>query len=165
VDRGVLTVVIATLLALTAHFLYWRRGIDFLLLGRLRDWPIFKSFREAPPARYLQLAAIRVPFDFFFILNFWLAMRAFGIDVPFLKNLAYVPVITLLGILPITVAGLGTVQAATVYLFAAYASQAKLLAFSLAFTVVLLGTRALLGVPVFRKVSGEMLTRRGDSAQ
>jgi uncharacterized membrane protein YbhN (UPF0104 family) len=165
VDRGVLTVVIATLLALTAHFLYWRRGIDFLLLERFRDWPIFKSFREAPTARYLRLAAIRAPFDFFFILNYWLALRAFDIDVPFVKSLAYVPVITLVGILPITVAGLGTVQAATVYLFAAYAPQAKILAFSLAFTVVLMGVRALIGVPVFRKVSGEMLTRAGESAQ
>jgi len=42
-------------------------------------------------------------------------LRAFGIEVPFLKVLAYVPVIAFIGIVPVTVAGLGTVQAATVF--------------------------------------------------
>jgi len=54
------------------------------------------------------------------------------------------------------VSGLGTVQAATVFLFSAHASEARILAFSLAFTVALNGVRALLGLPVFRRVSDEV---------
>lgn len=160
IDRGVAVLVAGAGVALAGHFLYWRGGIDFLVLGRLRGWPIFRSFRLAPFGRYLALAALRVPFDLLFILNFWLALRAFGIDVPFLKTLAFVPVILFIAVLPITVSGLGTVQAATVYLFAPYAPEAKILTFSLAFTVALSGVRALLGVPVFRRVSEEVLAAK-----
>ena len=164
-DRVVAILVAAAIVVLAGHFLYWRGGFNFLVLGRLRAWPIFLSFRLAPFGRYLWLAALRVPFDLLFILNFWLALRAFGIDVPVLKALAYVPVILFISVLPITVSGLGTVQAATIYLFSVYAPEAKLLAFSLVFTVALTGVRALLGLPVFKKVSEEILTRTGESAQ
>ena len=157
-DRGVALIVAFAGAALAGHFLYWRGGVDFIVLGRLRGWPIFRSFRLATFARYLRLAALRVPFDLFFILNFWLALRAFGIEVPFLKALAYVPLILFIAVVPVTVSGLGTVQAATVFLFSAYASDAKILAFSLAFTVVLSGVRAALGVPVFRRVSDEIFS-------
>jgi len=102
-------------MALAGHLLYWRLGFDLLVLGKLPTWGIFKSFHAAEVTHYLKLAAIRVPFDLLFVLNNWLALRAFGIEVPFLKVLAYVPVIAFIGIVPVTVAGLGTVQAATVF--------------------------------------------------
>jgi uncharacterized membrane protein YbhN (UPF0104 family) len=160
-DRVVAVLVGSALLALSGHFLYWRGGFDFLVLGRLRQWPIFRSFRLASFGRYLALAALRLPFDLLFILNFWLALRAFGINAPFLKTLAFVPVILFIAAIPITVSGLGTVQYATVLLFSAYASKADILGFSLAFTVVVSGVRALLGLPVFRRVSDEVFEGAG----
>jgi uncharacterized membrane protein YbhN (UPF0104 family) len=146
-----------TALLVAGHLLYWRGGFDFLLLGAFRGWPLFKSFREARAVHYLKLAAIRAPFDLLFILNHWLALRAFGIEVPFLIVLAYVPILTFIGIVPITVAGLGTVQAATVFLFRDYAPEASLLAFSLLLTLVGNGVRAVLGLFAFRRVSEEIV--------
>ena len=161
VDRGVALLVGVAGAALAGHFLYWQGGVDFVVLGRVRGWPIFRSFRLATVERYLRLALLRFPFDLFFILNFWLALRAFGIDVPFLKTLAFVPLILFIAVVPVTVSGLGTVQAATVYLFSSYAPEAKILAFSLVFTVALNGVRAALGVPVFRRVSDEIFSGSG----
>ena len=155
---GIIVGVAATLLA--GHFLYWRGGVNFFFLKVFRGWPIFKSFREAGAGRYLALAALRAPFDLFIILNFWLALRAFGIDVPFLLVLAYVPVILFIGILPVTVAGLGTVQAATLFLFQDFAPEPTLFAFSILLTVVMTAVRAALGVPVFRNVSEEVMKGR-----
>lgn len=159
-SSGVGAIVLVAVGAFSGHLLYWRKGIDFLVLGRLRRWPIFKSFREANLGHYLQLAAVRIPFILLFVLNHWLGLLAFGVDVPFLTVLAYVPILSFIGTIPITVAGLGTVQAATVFLFAPWAPEATLLAFSLAMTVLLTAARALLGVPVFRRVSNELIASR-----
>lgn len=143
---------------LAGHFLYWRGGFNFFILGGLRRWPIFKSFRLAKAGHYLRLAAIRLPFDLIFILNFWLALRAFDVKIPFLLALAYVPIILFVGVIPVTVAGLGTVQAVTLYLLRDYAPEATLLAFSLMMTVALTAVRVLLALPVFRGVSEELLS-------
>ncbi|OFV89220.1 MAG: hypothetical protein A3J75_07735 [Acidobacteria bacterium RBG_16_68_9] len=160
---GVVTIVGVTAVLFVGNLLYWRAGFDFLILGRLRHWPIFKSFRAASFAHYLRLAAIRVPFDLLFIANHWAGLRAFGIDVPAIKILAYVPVISFIGVVPITVSGLGTVQAAVVFLFSPYGTEARLLAFSLVLTLALSGVRALLGVPVFRRVSEDIFRGRRDT--
>ncbi|MDP3938059.1 MAG: lysylphosphatidylglycerol synthase domain-containing protein [Deltaproteobacteria bacterium] len=155
VNRAVGGVVGAAVVVFAGHFIYWRAGFDFLFLGRLRRWPIFKSFSMAGAGHYLKLAAIRLPFDLLFILNFWIALIAFDVKAPLGVTLAYVPIILFVSVVPITVAGLGTVQAVTLYLFRDYGSEATLLAFSLMLTVALSAVRALLGLPVFRKVSVE----------
>jgi hypothetical protein len=159
---GVLTAVGIAALAFTGNLLYWRRGIDFILLGRLRGWPIFKSFREAGLGHYLRLAMIRVPFDFLFMANYWLGLRAFGVEVPVMIAAAYIPVVLFVGVVPITVAGLGTVQAATVFLFRAYGSEARLLTFSLVLTLALTAVRAAFGMPVFHRVSRDVMLGRKD---
>jgi hypothetical protein len=155
---GVAVITGVTVMLLAGHLLYWRRGVNFVLLGVFRSWALFKSFREGRAVHYLKLAAIRAPFDLLFIVNYWLALKAFGIEAPFLIVLAYVPIITFIAIVPITVAGLGTVQAATVFLFRDYAPEANLLALSLLLTLVMNGVRALLGLPAFRRVSEEIVS-------
>jgi hypothetical protein len=59
--------------------------------------------------------------------------------------------------LPITVAHLGTTQAAWIYFFAAYAAPEKLLAFSLAAHATFTVTRALLGVVFTPKAYTELV--------
>jgi hypothetical protein len=160
---GVLAAVCIAALGFTGNLLYWRRGIDFILLGRLRGWPIFKSFREASLGHYLRLAIIRVPFDFLFMANFWLGLRFFGVEVPVMIAAAYIPVVLFVGVVPITVSGLGTVQAATVFLFRAYATEARLLTFSLVLTLALTAVRAAFGVPVFHRVSRDVMLGRKEA--
>jgi hypothetical protein len=74
------------------------------------------------------------------------AAHAFGIHIPFGQMLAFLPVIFMLAALPVTVAHLGTTQAAWIFFFSQYASAPRLLAFSLAAHLAFTSTRALLGV-------------------
>jgi hypothetical protein len=74
------------------------------------------------------------------------AAQAFGIHIPFGQMLAFLPVIFMLAALPVTVAHLGTTQAAWIFFFSQYAPAPRLLAFSLAAHLVFASTRALLGV-------------------
>lgn len=164
--RGAAGIIIGlAAILLAGHFLYWRGGVNFFVMKVFRGWPIFKSFREAGAGRYLALSAIRVPFDLLIILNFWLALRAFGIDVPFLLVLAYVPVLLFIGILPITVAGLGTVQVATLLLFQDFAPEPTLVAFSLLLTAAMTAVRVVLGAPFFRNVLDEVMKGRKESRE
>ena len=74
------------------------------------------------------------------------AAHAFGIHIPFGQMLAFLPVIFMIAALPITVAHLGSTQAAWIFFFSQYAPAPKLLAFSLAAHLVFASTRAFLGV-------------------
>ncbi len=163
VGTAVLTITAVAIPGFVAQYIFWIYGEHLPLLGRLWGWPVFASFRRARLPHYLKLAAMRLAFLLVFIGNYWFAVRAFHLDIPALQILAAVPVISFVGIVPVTVMGLGTVQAATIFLFNDYASEASLMALSLAVTAIMTALRALLGLPFFAAVSGELL-RGGDAA-
>ena len=60
--------------------------------------------------------------------------------------LTFLPVIFMLAALPVTVAHLGTTQAAWIFFFSQYAAAPRLLAFSLAAHLVFSLTRAMMGL-------------------
>ncbi len=157
VGSAVQTIAVLAVVGFVAQYLFWRYGDRVALLARLWGWPIFASFRKARLLTYVKLAAMRLAFLLVFIGNYWFAVQAFHLDIPVQQIIAAVPVISFVGIVPVTVAGLGTVQAATIYLFRDFASEASLLALSLAVTLVMTVVRALLGLPFFASVSGELM--------
>jgi glycosyltransferase 2 family protein len=111
-----------------------------------REWPLLRTFRLATAARYGQVVLLRAPMFFVSLCVHYYAAHAFGIRIPFSQMLTFLPVIFMLAALPITVAHLGTTQAAWIFFFGQYAPVPRLLAFSLAAHVVFASTRALLGV-------------------
>jgi hypothetical protein len=74
------------------------------------------------------------------------AAHAFGFHIPFGHLLTFLPVIFMVAALPVTVAHLGSTQAAWIFFFSQYAPAPQLLAFSLAAHLVFAFTRAALGV-------------------
>ena len=125
-----------------------------------RDWSISRTFRLATPARYAQIVLLRAPMFFVSLCLHYYAAQAFGIHIPFIQMLTFLPVIFMLAALPVTVAHLGTTQAAWIFFFSQYAPAPRLLAFSLAAHLVFPFTRALLGVAlaaggVFRSAAEE----------
>ena len=74
------------------------------------------------------------------------AAHAFGIRIPFGQLLTFLPVIFMVAALPVTVAHLGTTQAAWLFFFGQYASAPQLLAFSLVAHLTFTATRAIVGL-------------------
>ena len=111
-----------------------------------RDWSLSRTFRLATPARYAQIVLLRAPMFFVSLCVHYYAARAFGIRIPFFQLLTFLPVIFMLAALPVTVAHLGTTQAAWIFFFSQYAPVPRLLAFGLAAHLVFSLTRAMLGV-------------------
>ncbi len=65
-------------------------------LGRgraLRERPLFKSFRESGPLRYLTIVLLRSPALLAAVVVYTLALRLFGVEATFGQMLGYLPVI------------------------------------------------------------------------
>jgi len=122
------------------------RALGLKERGRVRDWAIFRTFRQAPFKRYAQFIGLRAPMFFVSLIFHYFAVRTFGIELPLGQMIAFLPIIFMLASLPITVAHLGTTQAAWIIFFNAYASESQLLAYSLASHLAFVLGRAVLGV-------------------
>lgn len=130
-------------------FLYARAGAappSLRWLFAPREWALLRTFRLAPASRYAQIVLLRSPMFFVSLCLHAIAARAFGLDIPFAPMLAFLPVIFMIAALPITVARLGTTQAAWLFFFSPYAEAPRLLAFSLAAHLTFVVTRSLLGM-------------------
>jgi hypothetical protein len=111
-----------------------------------RGWTIARTFRISTPTQYAEIVLLRAPMFVVSLCLHYYAARSFGIEIPFFRMLMFLPVIFMLAALPVTVAHLGTTQAAWIFFFGQYASAPRLLAFSLAAHLVFSLTRAFLGV-------------------
>lgn len=122
-----------------------------------REWALLRTFRLAPAARYAQVVLLRSPMFFVSLCLHAVAARAFGLDIPFLHLLAFLPVIFMIAALPITVARLGTTQAAWVFFFSPYAEAPRLLAFSLAAHLTFVVTRSLIGIAFLPRAYADLV--------
>jgi hypothetical protein len=135
----------------------WIFGVQvgLILLGPTGGWLrlplVFEPWRTVPRLRsFAQIAGRAVNIATITAFT-WAAMRAFGIDVPARAAAMYVPVILLVGSLPINVAGLGAAQAAWLLLLP-WATGPQLLAFQVLWNLFSgLGILAR-GVPYLRGV-------------
>lgn len=121
-----------------------------------RGWALLRTFRLAPARRYVEIVLLRAPMFFVSLCLHYIAARAFGLSIPLLALVAFLPVIFMIAALPITVARLGTTQAAWVFFFGPYADPPTLLAFSLAAHLTFVATRALLGVAFLPRAYSEI---------
>lgn len=102
-------------------------GFFGLYLPRARGWqrtrrnPLLAAFREAPTARYFQLILFKSLGPLAGFVTAFFALSAFGLHVPFLALMAMFPIVWLIESLPISVMGMGTAQAATIWLVARFA--------------------------------------------
>jgi uncharacterized membrane protein YbhN (UPF0104 family) len=119
----------------------------------LQRYQLLAPLLEAGLRGHLRAAAGRLPHILFLVLTYWGAVRLWGIPVPLAQGVAMVPLVLLIGALPITPVGLGTTQAALVLLFSPYVPStspevraAAVLAFSLIYYFLGIGAQALLGL-------------------
>ena len=105
-----------------------------LLADRAPLAPLF----DAKVSGTLLAVVARLPHVAMLTMSFWIAMRAWGLAMPFGVAASVMPGVVIATVIPISPAGLGTAQAALVYLCSDFAPgatadarQATILAFSL----------------------------------
>lgn len=136
-------IALAFLVGSTILIYLYRRFGNHLPRG-LGELSALASFRQASLATYANVIIGRGFYFLAFIVFFYLALPTFSVDVPFTALLVLVPAIFFIGNLPISAAGLGTMQAAMLFFFASYGSEANIAAFSIVYS----GTLILLRLPL-----------------
>jgi hypothetical protein len=124
-------------------------------LDRIREVDLFRTVRQAPLGLLARLAVLRLCFVFAFVSMGGAALAAFGVFPPFGAIIVGMAGIALVGALPIAVAGLGTVQLATVELFGSYSNEANLVACSLSLQAAMLVMRMSVGAAFAREFTRE----------
>jgi uncharacterized membrane protein YbhN (UPF0104 family) len=164
-------------LAMLIHLAFWRGWFTklFRLHVRVRffDWirgrHLFQTFHEATVIDYLKIGLFRLPMHAVIICSLYIVVRAFQCQIPFATIVTTFPVILLVGVLPITPGGLGTVQAATIQFLKGRISsplfsqglitpEEMLLAISLAWMFSNYILKALFGALCLRKVQSSLFT-------
>ena len=107
---------LATLAFVLGHFFWkWQSGLK--LIRWIHAQPMFGIFRSSTWRDHLVLMSFRLPMHLMISSGLYLVAITFHSYLPWPVALAGVPLILLVGILPLTPGGLGTTQLATVALF------------------------------------------------
>ncbi len=114
-------------------------------LEALRSLGVLRAARDLPTARLLELFALRLLFVSAFIGLGTAALASFGLHPPPAALVAGLAQVALVAALPIAVAGLGTSQAAFLYVFRGVAPAEELLACSVALSAGMIVVRVGLG--------------------
>jgi hypothetical protein len=130
---------------------------------RMRAWistsrfgPIARTFFAARPRDYVTVIAIKAPSFLMSLMTQYLALSLYGIAIPFVKLMLFLPLVFLAAALPIGVAHLGTSQAAWLLFFSANAPSEKILAYSLAAHFTFMCCNALIGLCFLRRAIREL---------
>ncbi len=114
------------------------------------------SFLEARPLDYAIVLAIKAPNFLSSVIAHYFALRIFGIAIPLVKLILFLPLVFLAAALPIAVAHLGTSQAAWLLFFSGNASTAAILGYSLAAHFTFMFVNAAIGLCFLPKASREL---------
>lgn len=111
------TVALVSTVFLIINMIFWKVHIPVKLFIWLKERDLFKTFNEASVTDYLIAFLLRLPMHVIIMSGMFIVALTCGAYLPLPKVLAFVPLIILIGVIPITPGGLGATQIATVELF------------------------------------------------
>ena len=137
--------------------------------ARIRNWvetgragALLATFIQARPLDYLTVLAIKAPTFLASVVAQYYALALYGIAIPFVKLMLFLPLVFLAAALPISVAHLGTSQAAWLLFFSTNATPAKIVAYSLAAQLTFMLCNALIGLVFLPRASRELTALRAE---
>jgi Lysylphosphatidylglycerol synthase TM region len=135
------------------------RGKLGVLGQRLSHSMLLSTFKSARLRHCAVVLGLKGAVFFLALLVHSQALAFFGIEIPLARLVTFLPVVFLMGALPITVAHLGTSQAAWIFFFSAYAPAADLLAYSLVSHLTFMLANGTFGVLFLPKAYSDLFLR------
>ena len=157
-DPLLTAVIVALIVALPVYFLVIRLRPP-ILARRAVLAPLF----DLGFLNYARAALVRLPHVACMLLSQWITMRAFGVNVPMLTAVIYLPLVFFVAVLPISAQGIGTSQVIAVLLFAKYApgdelaQKAAVIAASVYLLALWVPTQAMIGALCVRTEFGRAM--------
>jgi hypothetical protein len=121
---------------------------------------LLSTFQRSSLSRCGTLLSLKAAVFFLALLVHSQALEFFGIEIPLPRLLTFLPVVFLVAALPVTVAHLGTSQAAWIFFFSGYASEADLLAYSLVSHLTFMLANGTFGLFFLPKAYGDLFLRK-----
>jgi hypothetical protein len=128
--------------------------------GVVASSAIAQTFRMATARQLFALLGLKSTTFLLALVVHGFALSLFGIHIPWSRLLASLPIVFMVAALPVTVAHLGTSQAAWIFFFRDYASEAALLAYSLAAHLTFMLANGVLGLLFLPKAYVDLVIRR-----
>ena len=135
------------------------RGKLGALGQRLSGSVLLSTFRQVRLRHCVIILGLKGTVFFLALLVHSQALAFFGIHIPLGRLVTFLPVVFLMGALPITVAHLGTSQAAWIFFFSDYAPEADLLAYSLVSHLTFMLANGTFGVLFLPKAYSDLFLR------
>lgn len=149
-------IMLGTLIAFFAYARRSSRARDWITRGKARA--MTRTFMAAGFLDYVIVLGIKAPSFMLSVITQYLALSLYGIHIPFAQLVLFLPLVFLAAALPISVAHLGTSQAAWLLFFSGSAPPAKILAYSLAAHFTFMFCNALIGLFYLPRASRELTT-------
>lgn len=119
---------------------------DSAIGRRFQGVALLRTFRRSRWPQGLLILGLKAVIFMLSLLVHYEALPLFGIEVPLRVLFVFLPVVYFVSALPITVGQLGTAQAAWIFFFGTYSSEADLLAYSLAYQASFVLAQTALGL-------------------
>lgn len=162
VGIAVFSVALAVLLVLQS-------GWKLPILVRLRQFAPLRPLAALGPLQMLQGIAMRAVLVLTYTVAAVLIMRAFGMHPVWGRMLVAIPILTVVGTIPISVSGLGTTQVLMRSLYAPFVTDREpgpvIDAYSTAMIVAYILVRLLVAAPFLRAVARELREKPPSSAE
>ncbi len=154
IEGSLVLVYVALYAYFVVHLLLFRLGGD--RIAKTKVGGMLRSFRMAHLRHYLLLLLFKSPNFLMATVVYYFALQCFGLHLPYLELLLFLPIIFLSAALPIGVAHLGAPQYFWLHFFGDQAPEANLLAFSLTAHVTFMVMNASLGLPFLPRATREL---------
>ena len=122
------------------------------------------TFLKTRPLDYAIVLGIKAPSFLASVVTQYLALSLYGIAIPFVKLVLFLPLVFLAAALPIAVAHLGTSQAAWLLFFSGNAPDVKILAYSLAAHFTFMFCNGLIGLFFLPRASRELTSIEAEAS-
>ena len=148
-------------------------GILNSAIRKIKERDIFQIFSQANISDYIRIALTRAPIHIAIIFYMYIVLHTFDVNCPIIRILGNVPVVFMIGTLPITPGGLGTTNAAMVELLSPYITSplfdsGKISPKEMLFTITILwmstnyAIKAIVGTVLMKVVSKRLFTPTQD---
>lgn len=140
-------------------------GWQLPILVRLRQVAVLRPLASLKPLRMLQGVAMRAVLVLSYAAINMALMRTFGMNPDWGRMLVVLPVLTVVGTIPLSVSGIGTTQVLMRVLYAPFVQDGRdpgpvIDAWSTAMIIGFILARLVVAAPFLRRILGELRQRR-----